>query len=92
MKKHEGWREGREEYTEVKKVLGVHLNKKHIVSEFLIGNSNGSEWISKKDAIALAQAGILYAILYMQKVVTIYVQNSIKHLLGKWYVNREYAN
>ncbi|MBA2727298.1 MAG: hypothetical protein H0U49_03890 [Parachlamydiaceae bacterium] len=55
MKKHEGWREGREEYIEVKNVLGVHLNKKHVVSEFLVGNSSGSEWISKKDAIALAQ-------------------------------------
>jgi hypothetical protein len=67
MKKHEGWREGREEYTEVKKVLGVHLNKKHIVSEFLIGNSNVSEWISKKDAIALAQTGVLYAIVVHAK-------------------------
>ncbi len=66
MKKHEGWREGREEYTEVKKVLGVHL-KKHTVSEFLIGDSTGSEWISKKDAIALAQAGILYAIVVHAK-------------------------
>lgn len=27
MKKHEGWREGREEYTEVKKVLGVRLSR-----------------------------------------------------------------
>ena len=50
-----------------KKVLGVHLNKKHIVSEFLIGNSNGSEWISKKDAIALAQAGVLYVIVVHAK-------------------------
>jgi hypothetical protein len=54
-------------YTEIKKVLGVHLNKKHIVSEFLIGNSNGSKWISKKDAIALAQAGVLYAIVVHAK-------------------------
>jgi hypothetical protein len=61
MKKHEGWREGREEYIEVKKILGVHLNKKHVVSEFLVGNSSDSEWICKKEAIALAQAGVLYA-------------------------------
>jgi hypothetical protein len=61
MKKHEGWREGREEYTEVKKILGVHLNKKHVVFEFLVGNSSGSGWICKKEAIALAQAGVLYA-------------------------------
>ncbi len=61
MKKHEGWREGREEYIEIKKILGVHINKKHIISEFLVGNSMSNEWVSKKDAIVLAEAGRLYA-------------------------------
>lgn len=61
MKKHEGWREGREEYTEVKNVLGVHRDKKRVVFEFLIGNSSGSGWVSKKDAIDLAHIGLLYA-------------------------------
>lgn len=42
MKKHEGWREGKEEYIEVKKILGVHINKKHIMFEFLVGNSTAS--------------------------------------------------
>lgn len=67
MKKHEGWREGRQECSEVKKILGVHINKKRTISEFLIGDSTGSEWVSKKDAIALAEAGLLYAIVVHTK-------------------------
>lgn len=63
MKKHEGWREGREEYTDVKKVLGVRKNKRRVITEFLVGNSNGSAWIIKSEAIALAETGILYAIV-----------------------------
>lgn len=62
MKKHEGWREGREEYIEVKKVLGVHFNQKKIISEFLVGSSSSSAWISKQEAIALAKEGRLHAI------------------------------
>lgn len=61
MKKHEGWRQGREEYTEIKKIIGVHINKKHVIFEFLIANSDSKEWISKKEAVALAKAGQLYA-------------------------------
>ncbi len=67
MKKHEGWREGREEYTEGKKVLGVRINKRHVITEFLVGNSNGNAWILKKEAIALAETGELYAIVVHTK-------------------------
>lgn len=67
MKKHEGWREGREEYIEIKKILGIHINKKRTISEFLVGNSSGSEWILKKDAIALAEAGQLFAVVVHTK-------------------------
>ncbi len=67
MKKHEGWREGREEYTEVKKVMGVRINKRRVISEFLVGNSGGSLWVTKKDAITLAEAGELYAIVIHTK-------------------------
>ena len=63
MTKQEGWREGREKYIEVKKVLGVHVDKKRTISEIFVGNSTGSEWIPKKEAIALAEAGLLYAIV-----------------------------
>lgn len=68
MKKHEGWREGREEYTptKVKKVLGVHV-KRHVITEFLIGNLSESSWITKKEAIVLAEAGQLFAIVVRTK-------------------------
>jgi len=61
MKKHEGWREGREEYIEVKKILSVRLNNKRIISEFLVGNAGAGKWISKQEAIALAEKGGLHA-------------------------------
>lgn len=60
-------REGREEYVVVKKILGIRLNKKHVISEFLVENASGSEWISKKDAIVLAQSGVLYATVIRAK-------------------------
>ena len=63
MKKHEGWREGKEEYIEVKKILGIHINKKRIIFEFLVGNSDASTWISKQEAIALAENGRLHAVI-----------------------------
>ena len=66
MKKHEGWREGREEYTEIKKVLGVHI-KRHVIFEFLIGNGNDSKWITKKDAIALAEVVSYMLLSFTQK-------------------------
>lgn len=54
MKKHEGWREGHEEYTptEMKKVLGVRM-KRRVITEFLVGNLAESAWFTKKEAIAL---------------------------------------
>jgi hypothetical protein len=67
MKKHEGWRVGKEEYVEVKKILGIHVNKKHIILEFLVGNSITSTWISKHDAIVLAEEGKLHAVVVHAK-------------------------
>ena len=68
MKKHEGWREGREEYTptEMKQVLGVHM-KRHVITEFLVGDMTESAWITKKEAIALAESGKLIAIVVHTK-------------------------
>lgn len=63
MKKHEGWREGKEEYIEVKKILGIHINKKRVIFEFLVGDSIASTWISKQDAVILAEEGKLHAIV-----------------------------
>jgi hypothetical protein len=68
MKKHEGWREGREEYTpsKIKKVLGVHM-KRHVITEFLVGDMSEGAWITKKDAIVLAEAGKLIAVVVHTK-------------------------
>ncbi len=67
MKKHEGWREGKEEYIEVKKILGIHFNKKRVISEFLVGNDLASSWILKSEAIALAEEGRLHAVVVHAK-------------------------
>ena len=67
MKKHEGWREGREEEIEIQKVVGVHIDKRRILSEFLVGNSLGRNWIPKKKAVDLALSGLLYAIVVHTK-------------------------
>lgn len=67
MKTHEGWREGREKYIEVKKVLGVHFNKKGVISEFLVGDGLTNLWISKPDAITLAEEGELQAVVVHAK-------------------------
>lgn len=63
MKKHEGWREGKEEYIEVKKILGVHVNKKRIITEFLVGDGMTSTWVDKHGTIILAETGQLHAIV-----------------------------
>lgn len=68
MKKHEGWREGREEYIEMKKILGIHFSKKRVITEFLVGDSKASVWISKQQAIALAEEGRLQAIVVHTKL------------------------
>ncbi len=78
MKKHEGWREGKEEYVEVKKILGIHYNRKRVISEFLIGDDVANAWISKSEAIALAEEGRLHAILV--------------HAKGGTYLRPEYHN
>lgn len=73
MKRHEGWREGQEEYTEakpekqVKEVLGVHVNKQKVITEFLVGTSRKSEWVTKKDATVMAENGHLNAVVVHTK-------------------------
>jgi hypothetical protein len=70
MKRHEGWRDGREEPIFVKKILNVHVNSKRVISEFLVGDDQGKEWISKSSAISLAEAGRLHAIVVHAKTGT----------------------
>ena len=71
MMKHEGWREGKEEYKEIKKIVGVHVDEKHVISELLVSCSAGKEWIKKAEAIILAAEGLLDAMSrYCQKLCT----------------------
>jgi hypothetical protein len=78
MMKQEGWREGKEEYKEIKKVVGVHMNEKHVISELLVLTSAGREWITKAAAIILAEGGLLDAIVVHAKKA-IYLRPKFHH-------------
>ena len=67
IKRHEGWREGREEPVFVKNILGVHVNSKGVILEFLVGNAQEKQWLSKFSAIALAEEGKLHAVVVHAK-------------------------
>ncbi len=67
METHEGWQEGCEEFIEVKKVACVRLNKKHVISEYLIKDLKQQKWHSKKSAISMAEEGRLHAIVVHAK-------------------------
>lgn len=78
MMKHEGWRVGREEYKEIKKIVGVHVDEKHVISELLVSCSVGKEWIKKAEAIILAAEGLLDAIVVHAKK-TVYLRPKFHH-------------
>jgi hypothetical protein len=67
MEIHEGWRTGQEEPIIVKKIISIRLSKKRVISEFLIGDTFENQWYAKHDAIALAEAGRLHAIVVHAK-------------------------
>lgn len=67
MQRYEGWHPGDEEFIEVKKIVGVRLNKKRVFSEFLIKDSISSVWTSKVDAIILAEDKRLHAVVVHTK-------------------------
>jgi hypothetical protein len=79
MTRHEGWRDGLEIPIFVKKILSVHVNSKHVISEFLVGDDQEKEWITKSSAISLVQAGRLHAILVHTKKGT-YLRPAFHHI------------
>jgi len=79
METHEGWLEGYEEFIEVKHVIKTRLGKNRVISEFLVGNSIESSWLSKQEAIALAEAGRLLAILVHTKH-SVYLRPLFHHI------------
>ena len=70
MKTQEGWRAGKEEYIEVKNILGVRYNKKKVIVEFLVGSPEKSTWIPKAETITLTEKGCLHAVVVHAKLST----------------------
>ena len=68
MTRHEKWRDGLEIPIFVKKILSVLVNSKGVILEFLVGDDQEKEWLSKPSAISLAEAGRLHAILVHTKI------------------------
>lgn len=67
MEVHEGWEEGHEEFIEVKSVVCIRMNRKHVITEYLVRDLNGEQWYSKEAAIDLAEEGRLQAIVVHAK-------------------------
>ncbi len=67
MKTHEGWEVGFEEIIEVKKIINVRLDKKGVISDYLIQDAADQKWHSKDSAIAMAKKGLLHAIVVYAK-------------------------
>lgn len=67
MKRHEGWKDGREEPIFVQKIFSVHVNNKRVISEFLVGYDQKKKWVSKPSAISLAEQGRLHAVIVHAK-------------------------
>lgn len=58
----EKWVKGVEEPKPLNHVIGVH-KKRGVICEYCIRQKNGDVWLSKPDAIALAQDGTLHVIV-----------------------------
>ena len=85
METHEGWQEGHEEFEEIKQIIGVRMNKKRVISEYLIKGLKQEQWCLKDVAIAMAEEGHLHAIVvHAQKGAYLraeYGSKSFKELL-----------
>ncbi len=67
METHEGWIEGYEEFKVVEKITGTRMNKKRVISEYLVRGMKGERWLLKDVAIAMAEGGCLHAIVVHAK-------------------------
>lgn len=85
METHEGWQEGFEEFIEVKKIIGIRMNKKRVISEYLIKGLKEKQWCLKDVAIAMTEEGRLHAIVVHAKkgayLRSEYSSKSFKELL-----------
>lgn len=69
----EGWEEGLEDFFEKWIISGVH-KKRGTIFEYYVKKPQGSVWISKTDAIVLAQDHRLHATIVHLKCGTIYLR------------------
>lgn len=67
METHEGWIEGHEEFKVVEKITGTRVNKKRVISEYLVRGMKDERWLLKDAAIAMAEEGRLHAIVVHTK-------------------------
>lgn len=67
METHEGWIEGYEEFKVVEKITGIRMNKKRVISEYLVRGIRGERWLLKDAAIAMAEEGCLHAVVVHTK-------------------------
>jgi hypothetical protein len=63
METHEGWLVGHEEFKVVEKITGIRMNKKRVISEYLVQGMKGERWLLKDAAIVMAEEGRLHAIV-----------------------------
>jgi hypothetical protein len=78
MEAHEGWEEGYEEFNEIKKIIGVRMNKKRVISEYLIKDLQRKQWCLKDVVIAMAEEGHLHAtVVHAKKGVYTQVNSKI---------------
>jgi hypothetical protein len=67
METHEGWLEGHEEFKVVEKIIGIRINEKRVISEYLVLGIKNERWLMKDAAITLAEEGSLHAIVVHAK-------------------------
>jgi hypothetical protein len=69
----EGWEVGQEDFIEKCYISGVH-KKRGVIVEYLIDKENKTSWVTKEEAIDLAIAGRLHAIIVHLKNGTTYLR------------------
>ena len=62
MERIEGWKEGREDFIKKWYISGVHT-KEGVIQEYLIKKEGRKQWVTKKEAVRLAEQGRLHAVI-----------------------------
>ena len=73
FEKNEKWTVGKEDFIEKWYIVGVH-KKKGVISEYLVKNTQTSQWISKDDGLKWALEGKLRATIVHLKTGNIFLR------------------